>query len=34
VLEGLADGEERNVIEVAPREKELAGLALERMLEI
>ncbi|WP_178917987.1 quinolinate synthase NadA [Natronomonas gomsonensis] len=34
VLEGLAEGEERNVIEVAPREKELAGLALERMLEI
>ena len=34
VLEGLADGVERNVVEVDPREKELAGLALERMLEV
>ena len=34
VLEELADGVERNVIEVAPREKELAALALERMLEV
>jgi quinolinate synthase len=34
VLEGLVEGDERNVVEVDPREKELAGLALERMLEI
>ncbi|PSQ36498.1 quinolinate synthase NadA [Halobacteriales archaeon SW_12_69_24] len=34
VLEELADGTERNVVEVAPREKELAELALERMLEV
>jgi quinolinate synthase len=34
VLEELADGSERNVVEVAPREKELAALALERMLEV
>ena len=34
VLEELAAGRERNVIEVAPREKELAALALERMLEV
>lgn len=34
VLEELADGNERNVVEVAPREKELAELALERMLEV
>ena len=34
VLEELADGVERNVVEVDPREKELAGLALERMLEV
>ncbi|WP_137291347.1 quinolinate synthase NadA [Natronorubrum halophilum] len=34
VLEELVCGRERNVIEVAPEEKELAGLALERMLEI
>ncbi len=34
VLEELVDGRERNVIEVAPEEKELAGLALDRMLEI
>ncbi|QLD86793.1 quinolinate synthase NadA [Natronomonas halophila] len=34
VLEELVDGNERNVIEVAPREKDLAELALERMLEV
>ncbi|AHF98543.1 quinolinate synthetase [Halostagnicola larsenii XH-48] len=34
VLEELCAGRERNVIEVAPEEKEMAGLALERMLEI
>ncbi|WP_350355845.1 quinolinate synthase NadA [Natronomonas marina] len=34
VLEELADGTERNVVEVDPREKELAALALERMLEV
>ncbi|MCU4924478.1 quinolinate synthase NadA [Halobacteria archaeon AArc-dxtr1] len=34
VLEELVAGRERNVIEVAPEEKELAGVALERMLEI
>ena len=34
VLEELVEGRERNVIEVAPEEKELAGLALDRMLEI
>ncbi len=34
VLEELVDGQERNVIEVAPEEKELAKLALDRMLEI
>jgi len=34
VLEELVDGRERNVIEVAPDEKELAALALDRMLEI
>jgi quinolinate synthase len=34
VLEGLIEGEERNAIEVAPREKELAGIALDRMLEV
>ncbi|ARS91814.1 quinolinate synthase NadA [Natrarchaeobaculum aegyptiacum] len=34
VLEELVAGRERNVIEVAPEEKELAGLALERMLEV
>ena len=34
VLEELVAGRERNVIEVAPEEKELAGLALDRMLEI
>jgi quinolinate synthase len=34
VLEELADGNEPNVVEVAPEEKELAGLALDRMLEV
>ncbi|MGM0389926.1 MAG: quinolinate synthase NadA [Natrinema limicola] len=34
VLEELAAGREHNVIEVAPKEKELAGVALDRMLEI
>ena len=34
VLEGLVDGEERNAVEVAPREKELAATAMERMLEL
>ncbi|WP_255170393.1 quinolinate synthase NadA [Natrononativus amylolyticus] len=34
VLEELAAGRERNVIEVAPGEKELAKVALERMLEV
>lgn len=34
VLEELVDGRERNVIEVAPEEKELARVALDRMLEI
>ena len=34
VLEELIEGRERNVIEVAPEEKELAGVALDRMLEI
>ena len=34
VLEELAAGREHNVIEVAPEEKELAGLALDRMLEL
>jgi quinolinate synthase len=34
VLEELVAGRERNVIEVAPAEKELAELALERMLEL
>ena len=34
VLEELVEGRERNVIEVAPQEKELAGVALERMLEV
>ncbi len=34
VLEELVDGRERNVIEVAPEEKELAMLALDRMLEL
>ncbi|PCR91747.1 quinolinate synthase NadA [Natrinema ejinorense] len=34
VLEELVEGREHNVIEVAPEEKELAGVALDRMLEI
>jgi quinolinate synthase len=34
VLEELVEGRERNVIEVAPREAELANVAMERMLEI
>lgn len=34
VLEELVAGRERNVIEVAPEEKELANVALNRMLEI
>ena len=34
VLEELVEGRERNVISVPPEEKELAGLALDRMLEI
>ena len=34
VLEELLAGNERNVIEVAPGEKELAQVALDRMLEI
>ncbi|ESS12506.1 MAG: quinolinate synthetase [uncultured archaeon A07HR60] len=34
VLEELVDGRERNVIEVAPEEKELARVAIDRMLEI
>ena len=34
VLEELVKDRERNVIEVAPREKELARVALDRMLEV
>ncbi|USZ67633.1 quinolinate synthase NadA [Halorussus salilacus] len=34
VLEELVAGRERNVIEVPPREAELASVAMERMLEI
>jgi len=34
VLEELAEGREHNVIEVAPEEKDLAKVALDRMLEI
>ncbi|WP_394345803.1 quinolinate synthase NadA [Halegenticoccus tardaugens] len=34
ILEELVEGRERNVIEVAPAEKELARVALNRMLEI
>jgi quinolinate synthase len=34
ILEELVDGRERNVVEVAPGERELAGVALERMLEV
>ncbi len=34
VLEELVEGRERNVIEVQPHEKELATVALDRMLEL
>lgn len=34
VLEELAAGREPNVVEVAPEEKELAAVALDRMLEL
>ncbi|WP_159527463.1 quinolinate synthase NadA [Halobacterium bonnevillei] len=34
VLEELVEGRERNVIEVAPEEQELAQVALDRMLEV
>ncbi|WP_369684100.1 quinolinate synthase NadA [Haloarchaeobius sp. FL176] len=34
VLEELVEGRERNVIEVAPGEKDLAKVALDRMLEV
>ncbi|UVE50337.1 quinolinate synthase NadA [Haloferax larsenii] len=34
VLEELADGREPNIVSVAPEEKELAEVALERMLEL
>jgi len=34
VLEELVEGRERNVIEVAEREKELAEVAMNRMLEL
>jgi quinolinate synthase len=34
VLEELVEGRERNVVEVAPEEKELAQVALDRMLEV
>ena len=34
LLEELVEGRERNRVEVAPREKELAGVALDRMLEL
>ena len=34
VLDGLRESQERNVIEVSPEEKELAGIALDRMLEV
>jgi len=34
VLEELTEGRERNVIEVSPEEKDLAQVALDRMLEI
>ncbi|WP_101296887.1 quinolinate synthase NadA [Halegenticoccus soli] len=34
VLEELAAGRERNVIEVRPRERRAAGIALDRMLEL
>ena len=34
VLEGLTEGVERNAVEVTPQEKELARVALDRMLEV
>jgi quinolinate synthase len=34
ILEELAEGRERNVVEVAPREKALAAVAMERMLDL
>ena len=34
ILEGIAEDVERNVVEVAPQEKELARVALDRMLEV
>lgn len=34
ILEELAAGRPRNAVEVAPREKELAAVAMERMLEL
>jgi quinolinate synthase len=34
VLEELVEGRERNVIEVDPETKELAGVAMERMMEL
>ncbi|RBI60064.1 quinolinate synthase [halophilic archaeon] len=34
VLEELTEGRERNVIQVAPEEKELAQVALDRMMEL
>jgi len=34
VLEELIEGRERNIIEVAPEEKELAQVALDRMMDI
>ena len=34
ILDGLVEGDERNVVEVTPREKELAKVATERMLEL
>jgi quinolinate synthase len=34
VLEELVEGRERNVVEVAPEEQELAQVALDRMLEV
>ena len=34
ILEELADGNERNVVSVAPEEKQLAAVALDRMMEL
>jgi quinolinate synthase len=34
VLEELLEGRERNVIEVDPETKELAGVAMDRMMEL